>query len=75
MGTEAETRQARSKEQEGIDKPEGRRVLAMGCAALVFCRQIILSPPTAIKGPFVFEADMHPENESTTLNKCNPQKV
>src|SRR5436190_21246388 len=34
-----------------------------------------LSPPTAIKGPFVFEADMHPENESTTLNKCNPQKV
>ncbi|PYI73371.1 MAG: hypothetical protein DMF08_03735 [Verrucomicrobia bacterium] len=46
----------------------------MGCAALVFCRQIILSPPTAIKGPFVFEADMHPENESTTLNKCNPKR-
>ena len=25
--------------------------------------------------PFVFEADMHPEKDATTLNKCKPQKV
>jgi hypothetical protein len=25
--------------------------------------------------PFVFEADMHPEREAATLNKCKPQKV
>jgi hypothetical protein len=25
--------------------------------------------------PFVFEADMHPEKDAATLNKCKPKKV
>jgi hypothetical protein len=37
--------------------------------------QMILLPSPAMECPFVFEADMHPEKDPTTLNKCKPQKV
>jgi hypothetical protein len=38
-------------------------------------RQIILRTSGDMECPFVFEADMHPEREAATLNKCKPQKV
>jgi len=47
---------------------------AMRCAALVFLADDFAASP-AVECPFVFEADMHPEKDATTLNKCKPQKV
>jgi hypothetical protein len=38
-------------------------------------RQILLLPSAATGCPSVFGADMHPEKDAATLNKCKPQKV
>ena len=37
------------------------------------CRQIILLPSK--QSVFRFWAEMHPEKDAATLNKCKPQKV
>jgi len=37
--------------------------------------QIILLPSAAMECLSVFGADVHPEKDAATLNKCKPQKV